>query len=404
MVMCRSAKNFSFPGLTLSFLLSAMGLAQAQSSDVSVSSSTATPTPAQKLDYGGATPLPVPKASDYSDADAQKAMVNALTPAAAPLNFRIPGSTRGNIGDGEKNAVSLGTASPQPRHNTAIALDFGTANLPFSTARADLDPAQTNEQYPYRAAGKLFFKIGAQDFICSASLIKKGLVVTAAHCVMKFGSKSYYSDWQFAPGFRAVTSPVPAPISAPYGIWTAAQAFVLTSYFDGSDSCQQTGVVCQNDVAILALNPQKDASGKDFYAGGSTGWFAFGWDRAGFTSQKITHVTQIGYPACLDDGGMMERNDAQGATDSAHSENTILGSLMCGGSSGGPWLVNFGIRPALTGTSLGSAPIENQIVGVTSWGSTDNAVKWMGASPFLSSNVVVLVNSACKAYPEACKE
>jgi V8-like Glu-specific endopeptidase len=370
------------------------GLARAQVADVPVSSSAVAAATAQKIEYGAAQPLPVPKAVGYSDADAQKAMIGALTPTAAPLNLRIPGSTRGNGGTGEKTAVSLGNLSPQPRSSGAIPFDFGTANLPFSTARADLDPAQTNEQYPYRPAGKLFFKIGAQDFICSASLIKKGLVVTAAHCVMKFGSKQYYSDWQFIPGFRGVAAPAPVPISAPYGIWTVAQAFVLTSYFDGTDSCQQTGVVCQNDVAILALN----------FAGTNTGWFAFGWDKAGFTSQRITHVSQVGYPACLDDGGMMERNDAQGSIDSAHSDNTVIGSLMCGGSSGGPWLVNFGIRPTLTGTNLGSAPVENQVIGVTSWGSTDSAVKWMGASPFLSTNVVVLVNNACKAFPEACKD
>jgi V8-like Glu-specific endopeptidase len=390
------AKNLSIFGLTLGFLSGAAGFGHAQSLDVSVSSSTAAPGAAQRLDYVGATPLPVPK-SDFSDADAQKAMQSALTPAAAPFSLKIPGAARGDTGSGQKNVVQLGSPKPQPAAPpTNVALDFGTANLPFSTARADLDPAQTNEQYPYRASGKLFFRIGAQDFICSAALIKKGLAVTAAHCVTKFGSKGYFSDWQFIPGYRDGV--------APFGIWTAAQAFVLTSYFDGTDSCQQTGVVCNNDIAILALNPQKDAAGKDFYAGASTGWYSFGWDKTGFASQKITHVTQIGYPACLDNGGMMERNDAQGAIDPAHSDNTIIGSLMCGGSSGGSWLINFGIRPTLTGTTLGSAPVQNQVVGVTSWGSTDNAVKWMGASPFLSTNIVVLVNNACKAFPEACKD
>jgi V8-like Glu-specific endopeptidase len=403
--MSRFAKSASFFGLTLGLLSSAAEVAQAQSSEVPVSTSSAVAAsaPTAKLNYGGATPLPVPRASGYSDADAQKAMLNALTPATAPLNFKFPGSTRGNAGSGDKAASppQLGNLVAQPPNTGLVQLDAGTANLPFSTARADLDPAQTNEQYPYRAAGKLFFKINGQDFICSASLIKKGLVVTAAHCVMKFGSKAYYSDWQFVPGYRAETL---QPIAAPYGFWTVAQAFVLTSYFDGTDSCQQTGVVCQNDVAILALNPQQDSAGKNFYAGSSTGWFAIGWDKTGFTSNRITHVTQIGYPGCLDDGGMMERNDAQGAIDSAHSDNTVIGSLMCGGSSGGPWLINFGIRPSLTGTSLGSSPIENQIIGVTSWGSTDNAVKWMGASPFLSTNVLPLVNNACKAFPEICKD
>lgn len=403
--MSQFAKNVSFLGLTLGFVSSAAGFVQGQSSDVPVSTSSAVAAtaPAAKLNYGGATPLPVPKASGYSDVDAQKAMVNALTPAATPLNLRFPGSVSGSIGTGNKpaNPPQLGDLVAQPRNTGLVQLDAGTANLPFSTARADLEPAQTNEQYPYRAAGKLFFKINGQDFICSASLIKKGLVVTAAHCVMKFGSKAYYSDWQFIPGYRA--EPL-KPIAAPYGFWTVAQAFVLTSYFDGSDSCQQTGVVCQNDIAILALNPQQDEAGKNFYAGSSTGWFALGWDKTGFTSTSITHVTQIGYPGCLDHGGMMERNDAQGAIDSAHSENSVIGSLMCGGSSGGPWLINFGVRPTLTGTNLGSSPVENQVIGVTSWGSTDNAVKWMGASPFLSTNVVPLINNACRAFPEACKD
>jgi V8-like Glu-specific endopeptidase len=363
----------------------------------SVSASAATPSPQRTVDYVGAAPLPLPIAPTYSDAQAFKTISNALAPTATSFSLKLPGSSTGSAGSGSKVATDLGKPTPQPTpQDVAVAVDFGTANLPFSTARADLDPTATNDQYPYRAAGKLFFKIGQKDYICSASLIKKGLVVTAAHCVSNFGTKTYYSDWQFVPGYRDG--------AAPYGVWTAAQGFVLTSYFDGTDPCQQKGVVCQNDVAILALNPQKDATGNNYYAGANAGWFSYGWDRTGFASQKITHVTQLGYPGCLDNAGMMQRNDAQGSIDSSNSDNTIMGSLMCGGSSGGPWLVNFGIRPTLTGTSLGAAPTPNQVVGVTSWGSTNDAVKWMGASPFLSSNIVVLVNSACKAYPDVCKD
>jgi V8-like Glu-specific endopeptidase len=231
--------------------------------------------------------------------------------------------------------IDLGAPAPQPvQPETSVPLDFGIANLPFSTARADLDPAQTNEQYPYRAAGKLFFRIGSNNYICSASLIKKGLVITAAHCAANFGTRAYYSDWQFVPGYRNGV--------APFGIWTVAQAYILTPYFDGSDACQQRGVICQDDVAVLALNPQTDNSGRRYYAGTSAGWFSFGWDKVGF-AQKITHITQIGYPGCLDNAGLMERNDAQGAIDLTYSNNTIAGSLMCGGSSGGPWLINFGV-------------------------------------------------------------
>jgi len=220
-------------------------------------------------------------------------------------------------------------------------------------------------------------------------LIKKGVVVTAAHCVANFGTGQLYSNWHFIPGYRNG--------AAPFGDWTVKNAFVLTSYLNGSDPCAVAGVVCRDDVAVLLLNAK---AGK--YPGTSTGWYGFGWNGLGFTSAGLTHITQVGYPVCLDNGELMERNDSQGFKSAANSNNTVIGSLMCGGSSGGPWLINFGVRPSLTGTTAGTAPDANVVVGVTSWGFVSNAPKEQGASPFLSGNIVPLVNSACSAVPAAC--
>jgi V8-like Glu-specific endopeptidase len=351
----------------------------------------------EKIDYVGATPFLLPIASTYSNKDAYRTMASVLGPQSAAGGIALPGSSTGGTGNGSKSPATLG--APKPATETpanARVLDFGTANLPFSTSRADLDPVATNDQYPYRAAGKLFFNVGSQSYTCSASLIKPGLVVTAGHCVADFGKNTLHSGWQFAPGYRDGV--------APYGTWTVAQGFVMTSYLNGADSCQEAGVICQDDIAVLALNPQKDSSGKPYYVGQNTGWFSYTWDRSGYTISKITHVTELGYPGCLDNASRMERNDAQGMIDAAHSDNTIIGSLMCEGASGGPWLINFGVQPTLTGADLGRAPSPNQVIGVTSWGSTDDAVKWMGASPFLSTNIVVLVDAACKAYPDVCKD
>jgi trypsin len=89
---------------------------------------------------------------------------------------------------------------------------FGTSNHPFTTARADLFTENTNTAYPHRAAGKLFFNEPGGSFICSASLIKRGVVVTAAHCVANYGKKLFYSAWQFVPRYGIG--------SAPFGIWT----------------------------------------------------------------------------------------------------------------------------------------------------------------------------------------
>ena len=98
----------------------------------------------------------------------------------------------------------------------------------------------------------------------------------------------------------------------------------------------------------------------------------------------------------------MEVNNSYGYISSSLSYNIIIGSLMCGGSSGGPWLVNFGIRPGLTGTTQGSSANPNVVVGVTSWGYDSTSPKEQGASIFLSSNIVPLVNFVCTAVPAAC--
>jgi V8-like Glu-specific endopeptidase len=221
-------------------------------------------------------------------------------------------------------------------------------------------------------------------------MIKRGIVVTAAHCVANYGQSQFYHNWHFYPGYRNGI--------APYGNWTVYQAWVKTAYLNGTDNCAQYGVVCPDDVATLILNPQ---SGN--YVGSQTGWYTYGWNGFGFYN-GLTHITQIGYPLCLDNGRLMERNDSQGSVSGSHSSNTIIGSLMCDGSSGGPWLNNFGIRPTLTGTSNGTAFNPNVVVGVTSWGDVqNNAVKWQGASPFTSNNIVFLVNSACNSLPAACQ-
>jgi V8-like Glu-specific endopeptidase len=221
-------------------------------------------------------------------------------------------------------------------------------------------------------------------------MIKRGIVVTAAHCVANYGQSTYYHNLHFYPGYRNGT--------APYGNWTVHQVWIKSAYYNGTDNCAQYGVVCPDDVAILILNPQNGT-----FAGTYTGWYPYGWNGFGFYN-GLTHITQIGYPLCLDNGRLMERNDSQGSVSGSNSSNTIIGSLMCDGSSGGPWLNNFGIRPTLTGTSNGTASNPNVVVGVTSWGSVqNNAVKWQGASPFTSNNIVFLVNSACNSQPAACQ-
>lgn len=335
------------------------------------------------IDYVNAKPMKLPIAPVPSDTGMQSDF------SSQPV-VGEPKYWAGKMGNGAKTPIYLGAPQVADGDTDEITpQEFGTNNHPFSTARADLSIV-TNTAYPYRASGKLFFNIGTSTFVCSASLIKRGVIVTAAHCVANFGKNQFYTNWKFVPGYRSGV--------APFGVWTVKQARVLTAYFNGTDTCAVAGVVCLDDVAILTVN----TSAAGAYPGTATGWYYYGVNGYGFTASGLTQITQIGYPVCLDNGALMERNDSYGVKTAAQSNNTVIGSLMCGGSSGGPWLVNFGIRPTLTATTAGTASVANVVVGVTSWGYTSTAPKEQGASPFLSTNISPLISAACTATPAAC--
>ncbi|MFM0069239.1 trypsin-like serine peptidase [Paraburkholderia aspalathi] len=335
------------------------------------------------IDFENAKPVPLPDPG-IAPPTQTESLLNA--PARSQ---GAAGSAAGGSGNGRQKPVQL----PKPRsaasQDQVAPQEFGSSGQPFTTNRVDAAGDNTQFYYAFRPTGKLFFNIGSATYVCSASLIKPGVVVTAAHCVANFGQQQFYAHWVFVPAYSNG--------AAPYGTWTAASATVMTSYFNGTDSCAVRGVVCQDDVAVLTLSPQTGA-----YAGNYAGWYGYGWNGYGFNGSAQTLIDQLGYPVALDNGTLMQRNDSQGFVGASFSNNTIIGSLMTGGSSGGPWLVNLGMPPTLSGTSFGNAAGRNTVVGVTSWGYTDTGVKQQGASPFTSGNIVPLVSVVCTSTPGAC--
>ncbi|HEX7036794.1 MAG TPA: trypsin-like serine protease [Pseudomonadales bacterium] len=348
------------------------------------------------VDFVNARPMELPRTYASTAPSYRDGMVEALlTPSrttGSATSGAAPRVVPGAQGDGKTSPVFLGrpkVTSADLRADLEVTTqESGTLNHPFSTARADAYQGSTHTQFPYRASGKLFFKVGTETNVCTASLIRRGIIVTAAHCVAPFGRGFFYKNFRFVPGYKNG--------HAPFGVWWGTRAAVLNSWRNGTDRCSDAGVVCTNDVAVIRLAAK---NGK--FAGQHTGFYSYGVNGFGFVA-GTTHVTQIGYPVCLDNGNLMERNDSQGFVHWPSSGNTIIGSLMCGGSSGGPWLLNFGRRPKLTGTSNGTAFAANTVIGVTSWGYVGGGPKQQGASRFTGANIGKLATMLCGGSPNPC--
>jgi V8-like Glu-specific endopeptidase len=335
----------------------------------------------------------------------------SLIPAPSSDSAKVwgpPGVVPGSAGPSK---VAASSSAPIPTREAAgleAPSAFGTGRHPFTTknafGRAGSTNVDTTRYYPWRATGKLWMRFGSSSwFVCTASMIRPGIAVTAAHCVHNYGEK--------AGGFpnRVIFQPARFFGSLPYGWYEASHVRIPKVYHDGTDSCEAgaKGVVCANDVAVVTLRPKNGS-----LPGNVVGWYGYGFNNTFYTSflgRTATQITQLGYPSSLNSGVGMIRTDSLGIQ--AAPNNVLIGSDQTGGSSGGPWLVNFGMDPTRSGNPVPSRNTANVVVATTSWGYTNGTVEVQGASRFANnvkfpnagrSNIQALVKDACALTPSAC--
>lgn len=340
--------------------------------------------------------------------------VDIMPVGGDPASSAKPEGSTGASGGAGVAPSAIGSASERWPYSTArVAVQKGGFNGKINTPVTGL---------PYRLTGKLWMRFGGSWFVCTASLIKPRVLITAAHCVHDYG--------QGNAGFADEVQWYPANTTSgggPYGMFSGLEWRVPTPYLNGTDTCQAgaNGVVCNNDIATVVLNERSGQTAEQELGGTyDYGWNGYSYVQSpAFGNATIADISQLGYPVAFDEGYQMQRNNSFGkyiagpGSNGQQLRNTQLGSALTGGSSGGPWLVNFGTKPKVSNSgSLGSQADINVVVGVTSWGYTSVGVNVQGASWFGQNaefpnanyggygagNIGKLVQDTCTAHPTAC--
>jgi V8-like Glu-specific endopeptidase len=274
-----------------------------------------------------------------------------------------------------KAAPSTPIAVPPVKNHSAPPPSKGSSGYPFTTQL--VSPDSLVQTWPYRLGGKLFFTDNGGNFVCTASILRPRIVVTAAHCLYNTAANRWNNNFVFVPAYNGNSS------TQPFGSWGWSYAVIPTAWATGAETFPNG-----NDFGLIEI-------GDKFIAGGwrQIGNYLgyFGWQTFALIGN---HVTQLGYPTNLESGLRMIRNDAEARSAGGGIAGEI-GTAIWKGGSGGPWVQDFGIQAAgqyITSTG------PNRVVAVSSYVSTANPTpgpQYFGATVFNNTFATILNNYAC---------
>ncbi|NKQ56591.1 peptidase [Amycolatopsis sp. K13G38] len=168
-----------------------------------------------------------------------------------------------------------------------------------------------------RTAGRVFFLFNGAKASCSGDAVTSGnksVVITAGHCVKYQGT--WHTNWVFVPGYDNG--------NAPYGEWAASQTLTTPQWEAGED--------LNYDVGAAVVQPLNGRRLTDVVGG----------QGIAFNQQRGQTMYTFGYPAeGKYDGTKLDYCSGSTFTDFISSNDNGMRCDMTGGSSGGPWFVNF---------------------------------------------------------------
>jgi hypothetical protein len=238
--------------------------------------------------------------------------------------------------------------------------------------------------FPLSVLGKLFFSIGASNFVCSATVIFRSTVATAGHCISN-GAGTFATNVQFCPSYNT------GGINPSRGCWAGISLTTSGNWHSNSDFDYDYACIVTATTGTLLSSKIGNVTG---WAGRTWNWvdapeMAFGYPQAApFAGNTIQQVAGVDwYNSDTTPGGQVAK---------------YMGNDMTGGSSGGGWFLAWrGPNGEISDTDannntdpLGSGPYINGVNShkrcVTHCGSPPTAgagVFWqeMGSPPFMNT-------------------
>ncbi len=269
------------------------------------------------LSAGSATASPV--AAEKPDPAVSKSIGKAAQEKTKDYwtESRMENAKDGRLLERDRSEMPSGdVAKGEP---TVLKGTAGQAKKPKPITQAHPGGYYTGGGKVVQTTGKVFFTLGGSNYVCSGSstvAANNSLVQTAGHCLNE-GPGAFATNFTFVPGYDDG--------AAPYGQFVATELVTSTQWANQGNLDYDIG------YAVVGT------------AGGSTLTGAVGAQGVGFNLARNATMYAFGYPAAspYDGTDIAWCNGPVAADTYGGSSDQGMVCNMTGGSSGGPWFINY---------------------------------------------------------------
>ncbi|TLP50495.1 peptidase [Microbispora tritici] len=242
--------------------------------------------------------------------------------AAASALLDAPGASPAAVAPTSAPSSTAASASTQAAASGAAASGAAAAGSSAYVSSRTSGSSWTAGGTIARTTGRVFFTVttgsdAGRNASCTGTAVtsaNKSVVITAGHCVKLNGA--FHANWVFVPGYDQG--------DRPDGTWPATTLLTTSQWNSGENM--------NFDIAAAVVAPQ----------GGRSLTEVVGGQGVAFNQPRGRQTYAFGYPAGAPyDGSRLVYCSGRTFDDYLSSEDQGLSCGMTGGSSGGPWLLNF---------------------------------------------------------------